>query len=522
MYIEMFHLKKIEMSNWALQIEICMEATNNLYEEPFDFLIVDPLVEHSETETETSPEHSDDEKVEDEDEDASTEEEDEEDENKSTENQEEEDDDQQSVSTEQTALTSSDRGRSRAHGHQSKALVPVPADSKQKPISKAIEDDSEDSSEENDQNDPNIARQHTNEYQLTLVTRCQPEFQLLKCLLNNKENNRQVWVAEKDEHEYVINVSYEKNYASTSTGEPTEVQIMRRINHIDPVCPVLLRLTGWCPINDNYYAMYMPYCENANAVQTINGNPYLVAIFMRQLLYGLYTLHQHGISHRDIAMENILWNPVTEELKIIDFDCADIFPLEKAERVKWQGYYEKVGRPGYDAPEKREVIKMMRYCYTLDDLKKKMAGYDERADIYAAGVVMWMLLNIKQEPPRYSKLKKDISKMKEKHHYLRKKRALIPPQYELMLALLNGDPRRRITILEAMQHPFLNQLTPSEEYKAMRQILTQRLSEHQQELQQEEELEREEQEFNYEPVNQDQQEQQIPEKEPLNAIVSDQ
>lgn len=40
------------------------------------------------------------------------------------------------------------------------------------------------------------------------------------------------------------------------------------------------------------------------------------------IISGVYYLHRHGICHRDLKPDNVLFNPKTGELKIIDFEIA--------------------------------------------------------------------------------------------------------------------------------------------------------------------------------------------------------
>jgi len=85
-------------------------------------------------------------------------------------------------------------------------------------------------------------------------------------------------------------------------------------------------------------------------------------------------MHQKGIVHRDIKLDNVLINRIEEEefnVKIADFGLATFIP-EGDEVPK---LHEKCGTPCYVAPE------------ILRD-----EGYDTKCDIFSCGSLMFGLL----------------------------------------------------------------------------------------------------------------------------------
>ena len=92
----------------------------------------------------------------------------------------------------------------------------------------------------------------------------------------------------------------------------------------------------------------------------------------RRLLEAIDYCHRNRICHRDIKPENVLLVDVTDDTKIKlgDFGCAKRLNGKK-------NLHTLCGSPQYVAPE--------LYIHADD-------GYDERCDLWSAGIVMYILL----------------------------------------------------------------------------------------------------------------------------------
>lgn len=88
----------------------------------------------------------------------------------------------------------------------------------------------------------------------------------------------------------------------------------------------------------------------------------------------LHNLHQNRVIHKDIKPANILINPQTKEIKLIDFSIASLLPSETQE-IKNPNVLE--GTLAYLSPE--QTGRMNR-------------GIDYRTDFYSLGVTMFELL----------------------------------------------------------------------------------------------------------------------------------
>jgi len=88
----------------------------------------------------------------------------------------------------------------------------------------------------------------------------------------------------------------------------------------------------------------------------------------------LAELHRHGIIHKDIKPQNLLYNPDTDEIKITDFGIASRAPRE-SQTLTHAGLIE--GTLAYMAPE--QTGRMNRWI-------------DERTDLYSLGVTFYVML----------------------------------------------------------------------------------------------------------------------------------
>jgi eukaryotic-like serine/threonine-protein kinase len=101
--------------------------------------------------------------------------------------------------------------------------------------------------------------------------------------------------------------------------------------------------------------------------------PTRVGGLVRQLANALSAAHQAGIIHRDLKPENIMYDPATEQAKLLDFGIARDAELPVAERLTRTGFF--VGTLKYVAPEalSGELV-------------------DGRADIFSLATITYWLL----------------------------------------------------------------------------------------------------------------------------------
>lgn len=145
-----------------------------------------------------------------------------------------------------------------------------------------------------------------------------------------------------------------------------EVKIMREVNgsHFPGFVGTFM--------TENSFYLVMEWCEGITAEEWVRRGLACeeeVKEITKQLATALYSLHRRGIVHRDIKPQNIIYNPLTSTVKIIDFGFAAFLhspPL-----------FPNCGTAGFAAPELLD-----RHKYTLST----------KADVFSLGVTVYFML----------------------------------------------------------------------------------------------------------------------------------
>ena len=167
-------------------------------------------------------------------------------------------------------------------------------------------------------------------------------------------------------------------------------------------------------------------------------NEYSAKIIFKQIIEGLKYIHKKKIIHRDIKLDNILID-LTNTIKICDFGVSR--KIEKGTLI-----YERCGTPAYIAPEIYAKI-----------------GYDDcQSDIWSAGITLYYMLS--------------GSLPFKKHNIQDLEKAITRGEYPLiegisyladsmLEGLLQVDPKKRFTIDDILNHPWLKNVNLENRYK---------------------------------------------------------
>jgi calcium/calmodulin-dependent protein kinase I len=173
---------------------------------------------------------------------------------------------------------------------------------------------------------------------------------------------------------------------------------------------------------------------------------------MRQLLEALKYLHEKGIVHRDLKLENLLLVvPNKLDIKLADFGLSKI--------IKGQALTTACGTPFYVAPD-----------ILMGD------GYNSAVDLWAAGVLLYVLLSGRL--PFAADSDADLFKAILECDLVWKS-----PQFDnvsdeakdLIKHLILKTPEQRYTATQALAHPFITGTTRNEQlhtsvYDGLRQV----------------------------------------------------
>ena len=162
-----------------------------------------------------------------------------------------------------------------------------------------------------------------------------------------------------------------------------EIKILAMVDH-----PNIVRLFEVIE-DDKYFNLLQELCtggELARKIQTTQLKEKEIAKIFNQIMSAVAYCHDKGIVHRDLKLENILFaseNP-DAPVKIIDFGFSVL--LGKNDLNKDKSQENDLKKYGF----KRMKSKVGTLYYISPEIIK--GNYDEKCDIWACGVILYILL----------------------------------------------------------------------------------------------------------------------------------
>lgn len=209
-----------------------------------------------------------------------------------------------------------------------------------------------------------------------------------------------------------------------------EVSVARRVTH-----PNVIRIHDMSEVNGLHYVS-MEYFRGVNLKEHLKRSGALSLMNAYQILTqmwdGLEAAHSQGVIHRDLKAQNIMISP-SGQVKIIDFGLA--------RSVHLQGMTATgliMGTPEYMAPE-------------------QVSGkhVDERADIYALGVILFEMLTGRVPFTGDSAIAVGFQQLKDPPPSPRSINPQIPEEVErVILKALEKNPIQRYRTVDEMRKEF--------------------------------------------------------------------
>lgn len=191
--------------------------------------------------------------------------------------------------------------------------------------------------------------------------------------------------------------------------------------------------------DDEHSYLLLEYCRGGNLLKLedkTNLDEEFLSLILRKCMLCILECHQRNIMHGDIKLNNFVANDDTlDDVKLIDFGCASILEDEH------QCIDFKTGTPFYMSPENIEG----RQCLKSDIWSIGVAGYYLFAKRHPFSTVTFMAdsmwNNILMNDINTTPLSTTSGKCQD-----------------FFAKVLEKDPEKRISILDALNHPFIDTL----------------------------------------------------------------
>jgi len=215
-----------------------------------------------------------------------------------------------------------------------------------------------------------------------------------------------------------------------------EIETMSKVSH-----PSIVRLQGLFESDDKVHLVLDHHRggDIFNRLRTIGPmGETSPARYIAQVLGALAYLHRAGIVHRDIKPENVMFEDrVGAQVKLIDFGLAAFF---------------------------EQNVPMKQVCGTLQYVAPEVIArkpYDEKADIWSCGSLLYTMMTGKV---LYTGNHATVTKKNKRGavEYSSVFRRLSHQAQDFVRRLLQPDPSRRPSALEALRDPWLRKLAGDE------------------------------------------------------------
>ncbi|KAJ1929577.1 Calmodulin-dependent protein kinase cmk2 [Tieghemiomyces parasiticus] len=229
---------------------------------------------------------------------------------------------------------------------------------------------------------------------------------------------------------------------SLLNGDPTmvnkEINVMRGLKH-----PNIVQLYDYFESRDRYYLVFS-LATGGELFERISQQGRFsekdAVRVMRTVFEAVAFLHDHHVVHRDLKPENLLYRDESPDspLVIADFGIARVMTDENDVLSTVCGSY------GYVAPE---------IC--------RRRKYGKPVDVWSLGIITFTIL-CGYSPYYFCENAQEMLAVMERHEVVFDKRywwGVSDGAKEFIRACLHPDPTQRLTVHQALRHPWLEGTT---------------------------------------------------------------
>ena len=222
-----------------------------------------------------------------------------------------------------------------------------------------------------------------------------------------------------------INMEFMKDESSKKKMS-NEISILKMLRH-----PNVVKLLEKFD-TDKHHLIVMELCPGGDLLNYVRKrrklNEKMAKFVFKQIMEGITYIHQNGVVHRDIKLDNILLDG-HGNIKIADFGVSRKF-------VENEILFEQCGTPAYIAPE---IVREL--------------GYSLPVDIWSAGVCLYAMLygNVPFKANQMGDLNKMILDSTIEYKDTASEEAR-----DLMQRMLQKNPNKRLKASEVLDHPWFD------------------------------------------------------------------
>jgi len=217
-----------------------------------------------------------------------------------------------------------------------------------------------------------------------------------------------------------------------------EVNVMKHLAD----CPTAVRFRE---VYEDKHAVHivMEYCSGGELFDRIvkkhNYSERAAAEIMRQMLETVAYMHELGVLHRDLKPENFLFATPDDDsaMKLTDFGLSLFFKPSDV-------FHDTLGSELYAAPE--VWPKVVRGA--TGGWQYQRPSYTEKVDMWSCGVILYILL-CGSPPFQRADVDKKLNLAGPIWNHISK------DAKDVVMRLLDRDPKTRPTAREALKHPWL-------------------------------------------------------------------